>query len=246
MHERDIIGKSIPGKDNISVSQLSGIRKIISEKLVSSLNTTAQYTLFASFSTKKLMFLRNAFKDNYEDFSLNSITLNDIFTYTVSRIILLFPKFNSHLTGNQLNTFSNVNIGVAVDTDRGLMVPVLKNADKLSIKEISLQSKELINSCRSNTISMEKLQGGTFSISNLGSLGIDSFTPIINPPEIGILGIGKENIRPVVKNGEIVFEKYIKLSLTINHQVIDGAPGARFLGKVCEYMENIDNEKISI
>jgi pyruvate dehydrogenase E2 component (dihydrolipoamide acetyltransferase) len=152
---------------------------------------------------------------------------------------------NAHKTGDTIKTFGQVHLGFAVDTPRGLMVPVIRNANLLSLVQISSEAKRLAAACQNGSAKPDELSGSTFTISNLGSLGITSFTPVINIPEVAILGVCGIEQKPVLSaanegNCCCRCEPYIGFSLTINHQVVDGAPAARFLKALCEAVANID------
>jgi pyruvate dehydrogenase E2 component (dihydrolipoamide acetyltransferase) len=152
---------------------------------------------------------------------------------------------NAHKIGDTLNTFEHVNLALAVDTPRGLMVPVIHNANSLPLAKISSEAKRLAAACQNGSAKPEELSGSTFTVTNLGSLGITSFTPILNFPEVAILGVCGIELKPVAQDesgGNIppALLPYIGFSLTINHQVVDGAPAARFLKALCEAIADID------
>jgi len=240
---------SFPADGLITETQIKGVRGIISEKMRKSLAETAQFTLNASAPASKLQDVRSLMNENgffQDDISQPKITINDLILLAVSRVLPSFSFMNAHKTGDIIKTFERVHIGVAVDTPRGLMVPVIRNCDKLSLSEISSETKRLASSCRSGTVRPEELSGSTFSVTNLGAFGITGFTPVLNTPEVAILGVCGIEIKPTVsKSGNhcvcgFSFMPHIALSLTINHQVVDGAPAARFLKALCETIENID------
>ena len=220
--------------------KLPNIRKIIAKQMCASLNGMAQLTFNSSFDATKMLELRKSLKAGAEKMGLNNITLNDMILYAVSRVLLDFKSFNAHCLGDTMRYFKNVNLGIAVDTDRGLMVPTVFGADKMSLNEISKQAKSVITAAQSGSINPDLLTGATFTISNLGSLGIESFTPIINPPQTAILGVDcvQKKIKEV--NGEDVIYPAMGLSLTVDHRVLDGADAARFLKAVGFALENID------
>jgi pyruvate dehydrogenase E2 component (dihydrolipoamide acetyltransferase) len=154
---------------------------------------------------------------------------------------------NAHKIGETLRTFERVHLGMAVDTPRGLMVPVIRNANLLSLAQISAEAKRLAASCQAGNISPGEISGSTFTVTNLGSLGVLSFTPVINAPEVAILGIAGIELKPVRSDCScdddcegFSFEPHIGFSLTINHQVVDGAPAARFLKALTEAVADID------
>ena len=133
-----------------------------------------------------------------------------------------------------------MHLGVAVDTPRGLMVPVIRNAHQLSLKQISQEAKRLAAACLERRVTPDELSGGTFTVTNLGSLGIESFTPVLNPPEVAILGVSAITLKAVEIDGDVQFVPHLGLSLTINHQVVDGAPGARFLQALALGLKDVD------
>jgi len=218
-------------------AQIKGIRKIIADRMLKSLSETAQFTLNAHCSVLKLQEIRA--KNEYKKFK---ITINDLILFAVSRTLPQFLYMNAHKTGDTIKTFGQIHLGAAVDTPRGLMVPVIRNADKLTIFEISAEMKRLSSACQNSSVKPDELTGSTFSVSNLGSLGITSFTPVLNIPEVAILGVCSIEMKPVsLNNGEFGFEPFIGFSLTINHQAVDGAPAARFLKTLCETTADIDS-----
>jgi pyruvate dehydrogenase E2 component (dihydrolipoamide acetyltransferase) len=181
---------------------------------------------------------------------LSKITLNDLVLFAVSRVLPRFTYMNAHKIGNIIKTFDDVHLALAVDTPRGLMVPVIRNADALSLAQISSEVKRLAAACQNGTAKPDELSGSTFTVSNLGSLGIASFTPILNAPEVAILGVCGIELKPLAlqefnNSGcncgcNVRFEPHIGFSLTINHQIVDGAPAARFLKAFTDAVANID------
>jgi len=218
--------------------KLTNIRKLIAKSMHESLMNTAQLTLNSSFDATEILEFRQELKTRGERLGLDKITLNDIILFAVSRTILNHKEFNAHFLGDKMRIFKTVNLGVAVDTDRGLMVPTIFNSEKKSLLEISREAKELINQCREGKINPDYLKGGTFTITNLGSLGIESFTPIINPPQTAILGVNTIVQRAKIVDGEIKYYPAMGLSLTFDHRAVDGAPAARFLKELVENLEN--------
>ena len=150
------------------------------------------------------------------------------------------PELNSHFLGDRILRFPEVHLGYAVDTPRGLMVPVIRSADSLSLRQIAVEARRLQTACLEGTILPEELAGGTFTVSNLGILGIEAFTPIVNVPEVGILGVGGIELKPIRRDGEVVFTDHLSFSLTVNHQAVDGGPAARFLSGLCDLIESFD------
>ncbi len=222
--------------------KMPNIRKIIAKQMCASLTEMAQLTYNTSFDATKLLAFRKSLKVGAEKMGLANITLNDIILYAVSRV-LKYPKhrvFNAHCLGDTVRYFNNVNIGIAVDTERGLMVPTVFGANNMSLNDISKEAKSVITAAQSGKISPDYLTGATFTVSNLGSLGIESFTPIINPPQTAILGVDCVSKRIKEVDGEDVVYSAMGLSLTADHRVIDGADAARFLQDLVFALENID------
>ncbi len=220
--------------------KLPNIRKIIAKQMCASLTSMAQLTFNSSFDATKILELRKSLKSGAEKMGLANITLNDIILYAVSRVLADFKGFNAHCLDDTIRYFNTVNLGIAVDTDRGLMVPTVFHAEKLSLNQIAKESKAVISAAQSGTINPDLLRGATFTVSNLGSLGIESFTPIINPPQTAILGIDCVTKRIKEINGEDVVYPAMGLSLTVDHRVLDGADAARFLKAIGNALENID------
>ena len=220
--------------------KLPNIRKIIAQQMCNSLTSMAQLTFNASFDATKILALRKSLKAGAEKMGLANITINDIILYAVSRIILNYKNANAHCLGDTMRYFNTVNLGIAVDTPRGLMVPTVFHAEKMSLNELSKASKSVITAAQSGTINPDLLRGATFTVSNLGSLGIESFTPIVNPPQTAILGVCCVTNRVKEVNGELVTYPAMGLSLTVDHRVLDGADAARILKDLGYALENID------
>ena len=218
--------------------KFSGIRRAISKSMHTSLSTMAQLTHNTSFDASAILAYRKLLKVSEGECS--GITLGDIVLYAVSRTLLNHPDLNAHmLDDNTIRIFKHVNLGVAVDTPRGLMVPTIFNADQKSLLEISKEVKELAAACREGNISPDKLSGGTFTVSNLGNMGVESFTPVINPPQTGILGVcGTIDRVKKGKDGEIKIYPAMGLSLTYDHRAVDGTPAARFQKELGYNLEN--------
>jgi len=219
---------------------VKGVRKIISDLMFKSLTSTAQLTLNSSANAEKLLSYRKRLKSSPEYMGLNKISVNDLVMFAAVKTLKDFPEVNAHFLGDKIVQYGNVNLGIAVDTDRGLMVPVVKNVQTLSLKDFAAGNRAVYDRIRSNTILPDELTGGTFTVTNLGGLGIESFTPVLNIPEVSILGVNNIQLKPLIKDGELVHESFIGLSLTFNHQALDGAPAARFLQTVSQNIKNID------
>ena len=215
----------------------SNVRKVIARAMSTSLSTIPQLTLNTSFDATALLALRKKFKECTFTDEFAGITLNDMLIHAVSKVLPGFPELNAHLLDDTLRVFDDVNVGCAVDTDRGLLVPAVVAADKMSLLEVSQKLKEVVASAKQGNINPDLLNCGTFTVSNLGSFGIESFTPVINPPQTGILGVDGITYR-MKKSGETY--PAMGLSLTFDHRAIDGAPAARFLKALVNYLEHFD------
>lgn len=220
---------------------LKGVRKVVAKRMMESLTSTAQLTLNTTANAAGILAMRKKVKNADEALGLNKITLNDLVCFAVSRTLLKYPVFNAHLEDGVLTEFEQVHLGFACDTPRGLLVPVIRSAQALGLKAFSDEAKRLAGGAIDGSLSPEFLSGGTFTVSNIGSFGIETFTPVINLPQTAILGVGAITPRPTVAaDGSIGVEQRLNLSLTIDHQVIDGADGARFLRDLVAAIENID------
>lgn len=220
---------------------LKGVRKVVAKRMMESLTSTAQLTLNTTANAAGILAMRKKVKNADESLGLNKITLNDLVCFAVSRTLLKYPVFNAHLEDGVLTEFEQVHLGFACDTPRGLLVPVIRSAQALGLKAFSDEAKRLAGGAIDGSLSPDFLSGGTFTVSNIGSFGIETFTPVINLPQTAILGVGAITPRPTVAaDGSIGVQQRLNLSLTIDHQVIDGADGARFLRDLVAAIENID------
>jgi pyruvate dehydrogenase E2 component (dihydrolipoamide acetyltransferase) len=232
------------GKDYESIP-LTNIRRIIGEKMHASLQNSAQLTHHTSADARKIRLLREQFKQEYQQGRGENITLNDMVCYATIKALRIKPGINAHFLGNEIRTFHAVHLGIAVDTERGLMVPALKNAHSMSLSVLSGHLKSLANRCRQGNIDPELLSStaATFTVSNLGSYEIEMFTPILNVPQAGILGVNTIVKRPADLGGGVTgFIPYIGLSLTYDHRALDGAPASAFLKEVKDQIENFEYE----
>lgn len=216
------------------------IRKIIAKNMHDSLANMAQLTHNSFADATAMQRLRARIKAEGEKAGLPNITLNDMVIFAVSRTILDFPYLNAHYSDDEMKVFKHANLGVAVDTERGLLVPTIMHADEMSLAEISLTMKQLVKECQSGSISPDKLGGASFTISNLGAFGVTTFTPIVNPPQTGILGVCNIETRIRMKDGQPEFYPTMNLSLTYDHRAMDGAPASRFLQALARNIANID------
>jgi pyruvate dehydrogenase E2 component (dihydrolipoamide acetyltransferase) len=225
--------------EGAEVEPVKGIRKLIAERMMQSLGNTAQFTLNSTFDATAVQTFRKQKREESKESGGPKITLNDLIAHALLETLKRHPLLNAHFLGERIARFEEVHLGVAVDTPRGLMVPVLPSACAKSLEDLSSGIKRMVESCIEGTILPDQLSGGTFTLTNLGMLGIDHFTPVINPPEAAILGVGGISLRPVRnKDGEISYAECITLSLTIDHQAVDGAPAARFLKDLVDTLNN--------
>lgn len=220
--------------------KMSNIRKVIAKNMVMSLSTMAQLTHTLSFDCTNVMEFRKYLKDNAEKLKLPNITVNNIIVFAVSRVLKNHRDLNANLiNGDTMRYFEHTNIGIATDTPRGLLVPTLFGADLMSLSEIAAKSKKLSSDAIDGKLSPDLLTGGSFTVSNVGTMGIESFTPVVNPPQTGILGVNTLETRVKLgKNGEIIPYTAMSLSLSYDHRALDGAPASRFLKELKEYLEN--------
>jgi pyruvate dehydrogenase E2 component (dihydrolipoamide acetyltransferase) len=217
---------------------LSGVRKRTAQRMLASLQQTAQLTLTAHAPAQGLLDWRQQFKAQ-SDPRLVSITLNDLVMFAVARTLPQFPQLNALLVDDVIYPYQRVHLGFALDTPRGLLVPVLQDAHQLGLGQLAQQAHQLAERGLAGQLSAEALGGATFTVSNLGALGIESFTPVLNPPQVGILGVGCIHLRPVQQGTEVKFLPHLTLSLTIDHRAIDGAPAARFLQALSSQFDNL-------
>ncbi len=217
--------------------KFSNIRRVIARGMVNSLQAMAQLTEHFSFDASAIQGYRKLLKGIEGDCA--GITLGDMLLFAVSRTILDYPDLNANaIEDGSVRRFRHVNLGVAVDTPRGLMVPTIFHADQKSLLQISREVRELAAQARSGRISPDLLAGGTFTVTNLGSTGVEMFTPIINPPQTGILGVcGITQRVRAGEDGQAVLYPAMGLSLTVDHRIVDGAPAAYFMRALCGNLE---------
>jgi pyruvate dehydrogenase E2 component (dihydrolipoamide acetyltransferase) len=231
----------IPAASEYTDVKLPNIRRIIAKAMHASLSEMAQLTLNSSFDASAILTFRKSLKDSAQVLALENITLNDIILYATAKTLKNHKDLNAHYLGDVIRYFDSVNLGVAVDTERGLVVPTIFGADALSLNELSKAAKLAISEAQSGAIDPDKLKNGTFTVTNLGTLGVESFTPVINPPQTAILGVNNITRRVKQVNGQDIFYDCMSLSLTFDHRALDGAPAARFLKDLCAGLENFDS-----
>ena len=224
-----------PAKAAYTDVKVTNIRRVIAKSMHASLSNMAQLTLNSSFDATELLDYRAKVKASGEALGMANITLNDMVLFAVAKTLMQHKECNAHWMDDFIRVFENVNLGIAVDTDRGLMVPTLPAAETLTLNELSVAAKALIKETQGGSISPDKLAGASFTVTNLGSLGVESFTPVINPPQVAILGVDCVTYR--LKEDGTTYPA-MGLSLTFDHRALDGAPAARFLKDLSAALEH--------
>ena len=229
--------------DDFEVKKLTNIRKLIAKAMHQSLQNSAQLTHHMSADARKIMALRKSYKKKLEAGEVSqNITINDLVCFAVIKALKKFPQVNTHFVGDSMRWFKKVHLGLAVDTERGLMVPAVKNADDLSIEGLSSQLSTVAGQCRKGSIDPELLkpEAASFTVSNLGNYGVEMFTPVINLPQTAILGVCTIVPRPKdLGDGVYGFVPMMGLSLTYDHQALDGGEATLFLKEIKDQIENL-------
>jgi pyruvate dehydrogenase E2 component (dihydrolipoamide acetyltransferase) len=220
---------------------VKGVRKLIAERMRSSLQNTAQLTHHTTADARAVLAYRKHCKAAQEEAGLGGISINDFVMYATIRTLVEFPELNAHWLGDRIVQFKDVHLGMAVDTERGLVVPVIRNANHMSLGQLSTAAGKLAQNCINGSIDPDALQGGTFTVTNLGALGIEAFTPVLNAPEVGILGACAIQPKPVITGTEARFVPHLGLSLTFDHCAVDGAPAARFLASLRDKLAGFES-----
>lgn len=217
--------------------ELSKMRKVIAHRLSESKRTAPHFYIDLTVDTNGINQVKNNFDKKSEQLD-GKITFNDIIIKLVSQALKEFPMVNASFAGDSIILHKGINIGVAVAVDEGLIVPVLKHVDQKTISQISKKMRELSEKARNKKLLPDEYSGGTFTITNLGMYGVETFHAIINPPESAILAIGAIEKEPIVIDGAVTVRPCMKLSLSVDHRVVDGVLAARFLGRVKELVED--------
>ncbi|MHB1160110.1 MAG: dihydrolipoamide acetyltransferase family protein [Chloroflexota bacterium] len=215
----------------------AGTRRVIGERMFQSVRSTAQVTLVAEVDATEATRLRAQLLPEWEKRDGVRLTFTDLVVKACGKALREHPKLNATLDGEEILLCQEVNVGIAVALPDGLIVPVLRQVDAKPLRAIAAESRDLVERARNNRLSVDEVSGGTFTLTNLGSYGIDLFTPIINTPETAILGVGRVAERPAVFNNEICQRSLMYLSLTFDHRLVDGAPAAEFMQRLRELME---------
>jgi pyruvate dehydrogenase E2 component (dihydrolipoamide acetyltransferase) len=225
---------------------ITNIRRIIAANMLASVQNSAQLTHHMSADARNILNMRKNIKKDLDDNKkVQNITINDMVCFAVIKALMKYPGINCHFMGEKIRMFNKVHLGFAVDTPRGLMVPVVRNADGLTISDLSSQMKNLAELCKKGSIDPELLKStaGSFTVSNLGAYDVEMFTPVLNLPQAGILGVNTIIRRPAdLGDGVIGIIPYIGISLTYDHRAIDGGPASAFLKSIKEEIENISFE----
>lgn len=208
-----------------------GMRQMIAQRMSESLQSMAQVTLMTEADVTETVRLRERLKQRYD------LSYTDIIVKAVAVALKEHPLLNATLVGEEIQLLPEIHIGVAVALEDGLIVPVVRDADKKTLQEIAQETRRLAEGARAGTLTVDEVTGSTFTITNLGMYGVDGFTPIINPPEVAILGVGRIVEKPAIYRDEIAKRAMLTLSLTFDHRLVDGAPAAAFLDRVRELLE---------
>jgi pyruvate dehydrogenase E2 component (dihydrolipoamide acetyltransferase) len=240
----DLVAEEQAVSGDFEIKKLPNIRKIIAKAMHESLQNSAQLTHHMGADARKLLASRKMFKAELSEGKRKvNITINDMVCWAVVRALEKFPQVNSHFLGDSMKLFSDVHLGLAVDTDRGLMVPAIKDANKLTLEGLASNMKKVAEQCKKGSVNPELLspKAASFTVSNLGNYGVEIFTPVINLPQSAILGVNTILPRPAdLGNGVFGFVPTIGLSLTYDHQALDGGEASRFLYEIKTQIENLD------
>ncbi len=227
-----------PFNRNVKREKMSSLRKTIARRLVEAKNTTAMLTTFNEVDMSRVMEVRKLYKDKFKELHAVNLGFMSFFSKACSIALLEWPAVNAYIDGDHLIYHDYCDISIAVSTPRGLTVPVMRNVESLSMAEIEKSVVELAGKARDNKLSMEDMQGGTFTITNGGVFGSLLSTPIINLPQSAILGMHKIEERPIAVNGQVVIKPMMYLALSYDHRIIDGRESVSFLVRVKELLEN--------
>ena len=228
-------GKPLPKSVAPRTVAIEGIRRTIATRMLQSLQTMAQVTLTTEANVSQAMLLRQGLTRHSDSGGLSPL---HFVVKATARALIDHPRLNAVQTEDQVQLMDQVNIGLAVSLTEGLMTAVIRQADVMSLNQIAQQARELAAKIRENRATPDDVTGGSFTVTNLGAYDIDGFTPIINPPQVGILGVGRAVEKPIIENGEVAKATMMFLSLTFDHRVVDGAPAAEFLQAVKGHLED--------
>lgn len=233
-----VSAQPLPVADVVERVPLKGVRGIIAERMAASVHTTARVTLVMEVDATEFVSARERIKAKVSKDWGFAPGYNDLLAKVVAVALRQFPYMNARLASDAIEIMSHVNIGMAVDTERGLLVPVIKDADKKNLRQFGEDFRRMVDGARSGRSLPDDLSGGTFTITNLGMYDVDAFTPVINLPEAAILGVGRIVPKAVPHGNEIVIRQMWTLSLVFDHRLVDGAPAARFLQMIKTLVED--------
>jgi pyruvate dehydrogenase E2 component (dihydrolipoamide acetyltransferase) len=234
IREKDVRQAAAPAGQTGDAVTVTTLRQTIAERMLASARATAAVTLTSEVDATNLVNLRGQFKAAGEE----APSYTDFLVKLSASALAQHPLLNASWTGDRISLSGGIHVGVAVDTEAGLLVPVLGDVAGMTLRQIAAKSRDLAARARQRQLRAEEMQGGTFTITNLGAFGIDAFTPIINYPQCAILGVGRIGPRPAAVNGQVVVRERVVLSLTFDHRIVDGAPAARFLQALARLVEN--------
>jgi pyruvate dehydrogenase E2 component (dihydrolipoamide acetyltransferase) len=228
----------LEGVKVVKVEPMAGMRKVIAERMASSARTTARVTITTEVDVTETVRLRGSLVSEMEKKGGVRVSYTDLLVKAVAKALLEHPRVNSILIDDSIYVLGDVNIGVAVDVEEGLLVPVVHDALRKSVVEIAEELRVLVDKAKKGSLSTQEVAGGTFTITNLGTFDVDAFTPIIDAPQTAILGVGRIVEKPTMRDGQVVPRSMMTLSLSFDHRIIDGAPAARFLQTLRRILEH--------
>lgn len=231
--------KTVPEEkpSEAKVIPFEGMRRVIADNMQASLQNAAQLTAFTEVDVTEMVRFRDLVREEYKKDDSVKISYNDIIVLATARALLKHPIMNSTLIGEEILVHDTVHMGIAVALSEGLIVPKLRHAEKKNLLQIAKEVRQLAQKAREGALAIEEVTDGTFTITNVSMLGMDGFTPVLNPPETGILGVGRVIEKPAVFQGEITIRHMMTLSLTFDHRVVDGAPAMTFLKTLARFLE---------
>jgi len=229
--------QALPEAEVMERIPLKGVRAIIADRMGASVHTTARVTLVMEMDATEFVTARTRLKERVSEEWGFAPGYNDLLALVVAAALRKFPNVNARLAPDAIEILSHVNLGMAVDTDRGLLVPVIRDADYKNLRQIGAEFRQLVDRARQGRSLPDDLSGGTFTITNLGMYDVDAFTPVINLPEAAILGVGRIAPKPVARGNQVEIRQMWTLSLVFDHRLVDGAPAARFLQYIKQLVE---------
>jgi pyruvate dehydrogenase E2 component (dihydrolipoamide acetyltransferase) len=227
-----------PPADVLERRPFQGVRALIAERMATSVHTGARVTLLMEVDATEFVAARVRLKHKVEKEWGFAPSYNDLMARCVARALRRFPYMNARLAADAIEVLAHVNLGLAVDTERGLLVPVIRDADRKGLRQFGAEFRAMVARARQGRATLADLSGGTFTLTNLGMYDVDAFTPVINLPEVAILGLGRITPKPVARDEQVVIRQMWTLSLAFDHRLVDGGPAARFL----QYLKSLVEE----